>query len=76
MIFQWLFVAALTFILDIVWAKYTKYVAENRPVVAGLYAVGMYLLGGVTVLQYTQKPILIIPAAAGAFFGTYIGVKH
>jgi hypothetical protein len=38
------------------------------------WAVALFLLGAVTVLGYTKNRWLLIPAALGAFAGTWAGV--
>lgn len=65
----------LTAVVDILWAKYIKAVSETRPVMAGFFALVLYILGGTVTLMFVAEPFMIIPAACGAFLGTYLGVK-
>ena len=60
--------------LDIVFARYTLAVTTHSPVWASSYAAVCLLLGGSVVVTYAHDPIMLIPAAAGAFVGTYIGM--
>lgn len=72
----WLLIFILNLLLDIVYAKYTIEVQARRAGQAGLWASGIILTGGISILLYTQTPILLIPAALGALVGTYFTVKH
>ncbi len=60
--------------LDIIFARYTLAVTSRSPVWASSYAAVCLLLGGSVVVTYAHDPIMLIPAAAGAFVGTYIGM--
>jgi len=60
--------------LDIIFARYTLAVTTRRPWWASSYAAICLLLGGSVVVTYAHDPIMLIPAAAGAFVGTYIGM--
>ena len=60
--------------LDIIFARYTLAVTSRRPVWASGYASVCLLLGGSVVVTYAHDPIMLLPAAAGAFVGTYIGM--
>ncbi len=62
------------FALDFVFARYTLSVMSQRPVAASSYAAGCLLLQGAVILSYVNEPIMLIPAAAGAFIGTYVGM--
>lgn len=72
---QWLVAFVVLAVTDICWAKYTVAAAQNNePAHAACWAVALFLLGGLAVVGYTTNPLLLIPSAAGAFVGTYIGV--
>lgn len=75
-ILLWLGIFVVNSILDVVYAKYTMAVQARATVAASNWAGCIILLGGVSILTYTHDPILILPAAAGAWFGTYWTVKH
>lgn len=72
---MWLTVFIAVAVLDFVWAKYTSYVNDSRAVYAGVAAVLIMVLGGTAVIGYTSDPLMLIPAGAGAFVGTYAAVK-
>jgi uncharacterized membrane protein YfcA len=42
---------------------------------ASAWSVPCYVLASVAVINYTTNHWLIIPAMAGAFCGTYVGMK-
>ncbi len=62
------------FALDVVFARYALAVTARRPWWASSYAAVCLLLGGSVVVTYANDPIMLIPAAAGAFVGTYVGM--
>lgn len=70
------FVFLAVIVVDFAWAKYIKTTAERKAVSAGLWAMFLYVLGGYVVTQYTEQPLMLIPASLGAFVGTYLGTKH
>jgi hypothetical protein len=61
--------------LDYVWARYVLTLTKKRIIVGSSYAAGIMLLNGMVTLTYVSNPWMILPAAAGAFIGTYIGGK-
>lgn len=71
---QWLLAFVVLTVLDIAWARYTNAATGSSGHTAGKWAVGLYLLGGVATIAYTSAPVLLIPACAGAYLGTRIGV--
>lgn len=73
MSWAWLWMFGGTFVLDLLWAVYTKAVAAHRPMRAGLFAAVLYIIGGGLVTAYTTDHWLLLPAAIGAFMGTYAG---
>ncbi len=72
---DYIFTFLAVFALDIVYTYYLKHVANNHAVAASTWSVGCYLLGSIAVINYTADHWMIIPAALGAFSGTFIGMK-
>lgn len=70
-----LLVFGLVAVGDICWARYTAHAADRNRVRASLWATAIYLVGSMTVIQYTGDHRLIVPAIAGAFVGTWLGVR-
>jgi hypothetical protein len=66
----------LTTALDFVWAQYTFATTNRQPALAGLYAIGIYGLGGLATIGYTENHWLLLPAIAGCFVGTYAAVRR
>ena len=69
-------VFASLFALDFVWARYTFAMTSGRPAIAGSYASVLIVLSGAAAIGYTSDPWMLIPAAAGAFLGTYAAVRR
>lgn len=63
------------FAIDIFYVYYLKSVQENKPIKSSLLAVVLATISGIAVINYTTNHWLLIPAAAGAFVGTYAGMK-
>lgn len=70
---QWLIAFIALAITDVCWAFYVN-AAARSPLKASVWAVFLFLVGGIAVVGYTTNPVLLIPSAAGAFAGTYLGV--
>jgi uncharacterized membrane protein YfcA len=65
----------LTAVLDFVWARYTAHVGAARAIAASLYASFIFSVGGLVTVAYTVNHWLLVPAALGAFLGTYVAVR-
>jgi hypothetical protein len=63
------------FLLDVVYTYYLRCVADNSVLGASFWSVACYILGSVAVINYTTNHWLLIPAMAGAFAGTFVGMK-
>lgn len=63
------------FILDFVFACYTKNVVKNKPAVAGLYAAAIVISNAAVTLNYVDNNWMIIPTVLGAFAGTWAAVR-
>ena len=76
---EWYVYTAMFFVmilLDVVWARYTKTVADGKSWQAACYAVGIMLGGAVTVIGYMSDPWMLIPLVLGSFLGTFFTVKY
>lgn len=60
--------------LDFVWAKYITATTSKRPTVAAAYASTIIVLSGTAAIGYVNDPVMLVPAAAGAFVGTYFAI--
>jgi hypothetical protein len=68
------FIALL--VLDFVWARYNIATTTKQAWRAGSYSVLIILLGAFSVISYTEDHWMLLPAAVGAFCGTWLAVKH
>ncbi len=62
------------FVLDFVWARYTQYVAAQRPLYASVAAAAIVGCNAAVTLLVVQDPWMILPAATGAFAGTMVAM--
>ncbi len=69
-----LLVFLATAITDWVWARYVGGIASQASLVAANWSVLVIVLGAFVVVSYVNDKRLILPAAIGAWIGTYIGV--
>jgi Na+/glutamate symporter len=63
------------FFTDIFYTYYLKSVQEGRALRASCWAVLVFLVACFAVIEYTTNHMLLIPAAFGAFCGTFVGIK-
>ena len=63
------------FFTDIFYTYYLKSVQEERALRASCWAVLVFLVACFAVIEYTTNHMLLIPAALGAFCGTFVGMK-
>ena len=63
------------FLLDIVYTYYLRCVQYDQVLKASAWSVACYILGSIAVINYTTNHWLILPAMAGAFCGTFVGMK-
>jgi general stress protein CsbA len=62
------------FFTDIFYTSYLKAVQEEQTMRASLWAVVVFLIASIAVINYTSNYWLLIPAGLGAFSGTYVGM--
>lgn len=67
-------VFALLAVLDFVWTRCIWSVNSGGAVVAAAWSTAFYVLSTLVVLDVVKQPWLILPAAAGAFVGTWATV--
>ncbi len=64
-----------TFFTDVMWTMCIRKTAQGRALGAAVCSMILVLLSAVTITSFVGNPIYIIPAAIGAFAGTYITVR-
>ena len=62
------------FFTDIFYTYYLKAVQEERVIGASFWAVIVFIVACIAVINYTTNYWLLIPAGVGAFCGTYVGM--
>jgi uncharacterized membrane protein YfcA len=67
--------AAMT-ALDFVFAEYTRATADRHAIKASLWASTIIVLTGFVTTSYVENHWLMIPAAIGAFAGTWLSVRR
>jgi len=63
------------FFTDVFYTYYLRSVQEEQALMASSWAVIVYTVASVAVINYTTNHWLLIPAGLGAFCGTYVGIK-
>lgn len=70
-----LWVAVAMAVVDWAWAQYSMALADRRAFAGSVWAVLILVPSAWTIMSYVHDPRMLIPAAIGAFVGTYISVK-
>ena len=63
------------FFTDVSYMYYLKSVQEGQVVRASTWATVIYIVAAVAIIEYNTNHLLLIPAALGAFCGTFVGMK-
>lgn len=71
---RWFSVAGAVTVSDYTWTKYVSGISHGVPLEAAIWSVAVIVLGAFVVVSYVDDRRLILPAAIGAFIGTYFGV--
>jgi uncharacterized membrane protein YfcA len=72
---DWITTFLSLFFTDIFYTYYLKAVQKNEAIKASIWAVVVFCVACVAVINYTTNHVLLVPAALGAFLGTYVGIK-
>jgi uncharacterized membrane protein YfcA len=72
---EYLFIFLSVFTIDVLYTYYLRAVQDSKPLVASGLASIVYVMACVVVINYTTDNWLLIPAALGAFCGTYVGIR-
>lgn len=73
---KWVAVFTATVIADWLWARWAMATTSRRAFGAALLSGAIIICGGFTTIEFTRDPWLLLPAAAGAFAGTWIAVTR
>jgi uncharacterized membrane protein YfcA len=63
------------FLTDVLYIYFIKSIQDNKAIQASFWAVIVIGTASITVISYTEDHWALIPALAGAFFGTLLGMK-
>jgi uncharacterized protein YebE (UPF0316 family) len=63
------------FFTDVFYTFYLKAVNNEKTVTASIWAVVVFIIAAVAVIEYNSNHMLLIPASIGAFCGTFVGIK-
>lgn len=72
----YLLVFVSTLLADVAWTKYMLAVAEKRATRAALWSAAIVLFGAFNIVSYVGNHWALIPAALGAFAGTWLTVRR
>lgn len=61
-------------LLDFVFARYNIACVQRRVAAASTWSMLIVVFGGYITIKFVSDPWMLIPAALGAFVGTYISV--
>lgn len=63
------------FFTDVFHTYYLRSVQQDEVLKSSLWAVVVFFIASIAVINYTADHWLLIPACLGAFFGTFVGMK-
>lgn len=63
------------FFTDVFNAYYIQAIQQSRALKASVWATILYILYASAIIGSAHNPLLLIPAAIGAFAGTWVGVR-
>jgi uncharacterized membrane protein YfcA len=63
------------FLTDVLYIYFIKSIQDNRAIQAAFWSVVVTATASITVINYTENHWTLIPALAGAFFGTLVGMR-
>jgi len=62
------------FFTDIFYTYYLRSIQNEQPLASSIWAVVVFAVASIAVINYTTNHWLLIPACLGAFCGTYVGM--
>jgi hypothetical protein len=63
------------FFTDVSYTYYLRSVQHNDKLKASIWAVIVFFISSIAVINYTTNHWMLIPACLGAFCGTFVGMK-
>ena len=63
------------FFTDVFYTYYLRAVQTDQAFKSSVWAVVVFFIASIAVINYTSDHMLLIPACLGAFCGTWVGMK-
>ena len=63
------------FVMDMVWTLYIRALAQGKIITAASLSALVYTISALSFVEIVKDTYLLIPAALGAFLGTYFTMK-
>jgi len=63
------------FFTDIFYTYYLRAIQNDQEFKSSVWAVEVFFIASIAVINYTSDHMLLIPACLGAFCGTWVGMK-
>ena len=62
------------FATDLIYVYFVRSIQDNRPLMAAWWSMTVTFTASIAVINYTENHWALIPALAGAYFGTLFGM--
>lgn len=72
---EWIATFFALFFTDVFYTYYLRSVQNDEVLKASLWAVVVFFIAAIAVVNYTTDHWLLVPACLGAFAGTLVGMK-
>ena len=63
------------FFTDVFYTYYLRAIQNDEALKSSVWAVVVFFIASIAVINYTSDHMLLIPACLGAFCGTFVGMK-
>jgi hypothetical protein len=67
-------VFAATAAADGCWTRYMQSVKKGCAIPSAIWSAAIIVVGAISIIEYTRDSLYVIPAALGAFIGTYVSM--
>lgn len=72
---EYLITFIAVFFTDVIYVYLVKSIQQNDPYKAAFWSMIVTFAASIAIINYTTDHMALIPALAGAFFGTFFGMK-
>ncbi len=76
MFYKAIFIFFSVSLLNFLWGRYIKHAAQANALSSAIYAGIISLVSSFITIIYISDNRMIIPAALGAFIGTYLSIRN